>query len=420
MRSAKRRRLAAAEVFSRRKRRQGGATPTAELARLSPALRKALQSAKERFSRIPGVEGVGVGMPYSESRSAYRRTRAKNKLCLKILVKAKVKKKALPPGHRIPHWIVIPARGSRRGVRVVCDVVTSGGHRSRRRGRERPRGGFQEGHGWPTAGAIRPGRLFVFAHSETPLPSVLHKDISKIGTMGAVIRLKSNQGIYGVTAGHTFTQPCQNDFSIPRGNLGMGARSQEWTRMERDNFFPPSIDTGPFIRDVVLFNMPAFWDPGAGRLLPSKFLGELATPQDRQSALEATDENGLVVVERRTAQGTFELHEIPVDLAEGFPDLLAEACGAGNGKLPFGLTWRLRFTRSIAQPSDNSVTTIPGDSGAPVYIRAADQPGSYRLLGFHFLELENTQHGGSSSYAMDSASFFREVLGVSPSEWRLL
>jgi hypothetical protein len=230
-----------------------------------------------------------------------------------------------------------------------------------------------------------------------------------------MVRLHSNGLLYAITAGHTFTDPCNCGFTIPDENLALGANGTDWTPVARSAFFPPSIDTGSFVRDVVLFEIPTKWLPPAGApLLPTKFLPELATPEDRAAAIEAEDDSGLLLVERRAPNGASGFHELPVDLAEGFPDFLADACQNGAAPMAFALTWRLRFTRATSATPDAFVTSIAGDSGAPVYIRAIDRPGFFRILGIHFLELKDSAHGGWMSYAMDAVSFFREVLHSKP------
>src|SRR5262245_7763990 len=96
MKPAKRRQIPASELFPRRRRRLKRAGGAGQLELLTPLLRRALRAAKERFSKLPGVEGVGIGMPYSESRSAYRHTGTRKALCVKVLVKNKIKPKVLP------------------------------------------------------------------------------------------------------------------------------------------------------------------------------------------------------------------------------------------------------------------------------------------------------------------------------------
>jgi hypothetical protein len=51
--------------------------------------------------------------------------------------------------------------------------------------------------------------------------------------------------------------------------------------------------------------------------------------------------------------------------------------------------------------------TVQGDSGAPVFIRSADQ-ARHRALGFHFL------HDQGIGFAVDASAFFAEALDALP------
>ncbi|MCG8689493.1 MAG: hypothetical protein MI892_31760, partial [Desulfobacterales bacterium] len=318
-------------------------------------------------------------------------------LCIKILVERK--KRPAHKKERIPSSIYVTVNNDRK--RVPLDVMSVGDDKDDSPIVTR----MNDGRGWPVAGSIQPGRLFAFGvktadqiNAEFPES----KEEVRLGTTGAIVHF-GDETYYGISAGHIFTDPCVPDPVRPHGIRAIGALGNNWVEVTGEGFYPPTIKSGDWIRDVMLFPVPQPLKPDIETISwPPDFTRELATPEDIDYAVQAETATGFVWIDRG---GDFP-EAIPVDLEAGFPLFETQVgCFSGAVKtLTYRMTWPLRFT-------DERQNTMGGDSGAPVFLYTGEGDGC-RLLGFHFMESTNDSY----SFAMDAGSFFREVLLSTPGE----
>ena len=395
-------------------------SPRPRVGRAIPTIDAALAMARARFAAIPGVAGIGLGRAYSESRGRYQPSRAgKSALCVKVLVARKRKPRRHPA--RSAHPAVV-AREAPRIPQIGPGALRRGRPRraSPRRGRGVARNsGFQYGHGWPTASVVCPGRLFVFAHSTGGAPRGSSRPtIAKVATTAVMVRLHSNglpvRDHRGGTPSPTLAIVASRS---PTRILPWGRMAPDWTPVARSAVLP-ALDRHGVVRARrgPLRNTNQMAAARRGAPLANEVPPRARHPEDRAAAIEAEDDSGLLLVERRAPNGASRLPRAPGGPRRGLPDFLADACQNGAAPMAFALTWRLRFTRATSATPDAFVTSIAGDSGAPCTIRAIDRPGFFRILGIHFLELKDSAHGGWMSYAMDAVSFFRECCTQSR-EW---
>jgi len=314
-------------------------------------------------------------------------------LCIKVFVERK--KKKVTKRERIPSWIDVSVKGARMKTRVLLDVVSVAG-----KDRKRPVAVLQDGRGWPQAGKITPGRLFAFGKKsaneigDRPFTS---EEVS-LGTTGAVIRFEDDSH-YGISAGHVFTDASSANPVRPKGARALGTKGPEWKRVQGSKFYPTTVKTERWIRDVMIFPFPQSFRPTAEETTwPDGFLRELATQADIERAVLAETATGFIWVDRKGHRP----ESIPVDLEAGIPLLTLPVDSHGTTKhLTYIMSWPLRFL------SDES--TVGGDSGSPVFLWSKDN-SKCRLLGIHFLAYQR------HSYAMDARSFFSEVLLAKPNQ----
>ena len=353
-----------------------------------PALRAAYTEIRRRFEDTEGVCGIGVGRKFSESTRQYGATsESTGGLCIKVFVERK--KKPVSGKDRIPAWIDVSVEGTQKKTRVLLDVVSVAG-----KSRKRPVVVLQSGRGWPEAGKITPGRLFAFGKNraneigDRPFTS---EEVS-VGTTGVVIRFADGSH-YGISAGHVFANACSTSASRPKGKRALGVIGQEWKTVQGTQFYPVTIKTDEWIRDVMLFPFPPSFRPSAEEVTwPDGFLRELATQADIERAVLAETATGFIWVDRKGHRP----EAIPVDLEAGIPLFRVPVqCGNTTKRLTYVMTWPLRFL--------SNHSTIRGDSGSPVFLWTEDN-SKCRLLGIHFLEFQG------HAYAMDVRAFFREVL----------
>jgi hypothetical protein len=218
-----------------------------------------------------------------------------------------------------------------------------------------------------------------------------------IGTTGALIRFEDNS-CYGISAGHVFTDAGSISARRPQGTRAMGVEDKKWQRVQGSRFYPITIRTAEWIRDQMLFPLPAAFRPAPDKITwPDGFLKELATQADIERAVRAETATGFIWVDRRGQRP----EAIPVDLEAGLPLFKVPVqCGNTVKTLTYVMTWPLRFLTRTQR-------TLGGDSGAPVFLWTEDN-SKCRLLGMHFLKLDN------HAYAMDVRAFFREVLLATP------
>lgn len=360
-----------------------------------PVLRVAYNEACKRFEGAEGVCGIGVGRKFGESAGRYGvAPESTGGLCIKIFVERK--KKKIPKKDYIPSWIEVSVEGARKKTRVLVDVVSVGG-----KGRKRPVAVLQQGNNWPQAGKITPGRRFVFGKKKANEMDnrPFRDDEVSLGTTGTVIRYE-NGSHYGISAGHVFTDACSASAHRPEGIRAMGVAGKTWQRVQGSKFYPLSIRTDKWIRDLMRFPIPASFRPDVGEVTwPDGFLKELATPADIERAVLAETSTGFIWVDRKGPRP----ESIPVDLEAGIPLLtLPVDCHGTTKRLTYVMAWPLRFLSS-------QDTTVEGDSGSPVFLWTQDN-SKCRLLGMHVLEL------GGHAYAMDASGFFSEVLQANPNE----
>jgi hypothetical protein len=359
-----------------------------------PALRAAYTEIRRRFENTDGVCGIGVGRKFNESTGQYGASpESTGGLCIKVFVERK--KKQVPMRERIPSWIDVSVKGSRKKTRVLLDVVSVAG-----KSRKRPVAVLQNGRGWPEAGKITPGRLFSFGKkraSEIGDRSFAKKEVS-LGTTGAVVRFEDGSQ-YGISAGHVFTDACSTDARRPEGGRALGVKGREWEEVQGTKFHPVTIKTEEWIRDLMLFPLPPSFRPSPEEVTwPDGFLRELATQADIERAVKAETATGFIWIDRKGLRP----ESIPVDLEAGAPLLtLPVNCHGATKYLTYVMCWPLRFV--------SNQSTIGGDSGSPVFLWTEDN-SKCRLLGMHFLELQG------HAYAMDAGAFFREVLLAKPNE----
>ena len=191
-----------------------------------PALRIAYMEAIRRFQDFPGVCSIGVGRKFKETAGEYGTApESTGGYCIKVYVKRK--RKDVGKKERIPGWIDVAVEGSRR-TRVLLDVVSMG-----RKNSERPfTAKIQTGRGWPEAGKIAPGRLYAFGRkSASNTPSEFIVNDVNLGTTGAVIHFHDDN-LYGISAGHVFTDPCSSNPERPNGQRALGAKGRAWVEVE--------------------------------------------------------------------------------------------------------------------------------------------------------------------------------------------
>ncbi|MFZ4575265.1 MAG: hypothetical protein ACOYN0_12755 [Phycisphaerales bacterium] len=354
--------------------------------RIDPVVRRALEIAKRRFSAYEGVTGFGIGRAFRESKGTYAsETEAGRRMVVKVCVARKKKFKsrgAAAGAQRIPKWVVVPASGKRGARRVRLDVVAVGQGKL----------GSATPHGWPTAGAVVPGRIFVFGHTPSnDVTGELASDQVDIGTTGAMITVPSGE-TYGIAAAHVFTNYCAGHTNMPSVGHPLGTMGKQWRRINAAAIYPPSVTDGTVVMDAAAFPVPKQLLPGVVAW-PSNFKRRLATSHEIHEALSASGKTGFVWVER---DGFSE--RVPIDLAEELKHLdVTIACGNLAG-FTFARCWRSRFT--------SADTTQSGDSGAGVYLDTAD---GCALLGFHFMEVAD-----QTCYAIDAGEFFAKVLQGEP------
>src|SRR5690606_24348482 len=348
-----------------------------------PLLRRAFDEAKRRYADLEGVCGIGVGRKFSEKRHTYGPTPdATGGLCIQIAVR---EKKAAKGRERLPKWMMIAPRKGAKRRRVLIDVVTVG--------TPGLGGALQEGgRSWPSARSILPGRLFAFGkHEASQVHQPFRSNEVRFGTAGAVIAIGDRH--FAASAGHVFTVPCDDTFDAPAGTRAIGADGRRWVAIREADFSPRTIRPLGVVYDAVLFEVPSALR-ASSYAWPDRFLFDFAHAEDVQVATQSEVAEAFVWVER---EGHDRPRGLPVDLLATFTQLTIPVdCSGQSIDLAYGRVFKLRFI--------DDRRTIGGDSGAPVFVRAADGSG-YRLLGFHFLCWND------SSYAFDARFFFGEVLG---------
>ena len=362
-----------------------------------PALRTAYREAIRRFQDFSGVCGIGVGRKFKEAEGEYGTAPdSTGGYCIKVFVERK--QKDVGKKERIPGWINVAVAGSRRRTRVLLDVVSMG-----RKNSEGPlTAKIQTGRGWPETGKIVPGRLYAFGRkSASNTPSEFIASDVNLGTTGALIHFQDDN-LYGISAGHVFTDPCSSNPERPKGRRVLGAKGKTWQEVKGSDFYPVTIRSNEWIRDVMLFPIPPALRPSPDEISwPDGFIRELATQKDIDRAVISESATGFIWVDRKGQRP----ESIPVDLEAGIPLLkIPVTCFSGVTKrIVYVMAWPMRFLEGVS-------TTLGGDSGAPVFLWTDDN-ARCRLLGIHFLEIENHH-----AYAMDARSFFREVLLSMPNK----
>ena len=328
----------------------------------------AFAAAVGRYGELPGVRGLGVGCKYHDSTGALA---ANRRLCVRVLVEYKRDPKV--KAHRVPKWmfVVDPRTGKRR--RVDLDVIEIGDEHELE----------MAAPDWPTIGRVKPG--YRFAH-EAPAPStgqsLPHSGTLK-GTAGAVIRWKQGGAIDGVSAAHVFLGSCGREASY--GPHALGAKGRTWRGIDGGDLLPRRIDFSGLVRDTMMFPIPSGLRP-QGSMWPEGFLKTFAQPQDFEQAVQQTG-SVMMWVERQESQKPVPLMMSFVGL--DYPlQLNLKHCGW----TAYELVFRCKYDED---------TSVKGDSGAPVFIRAAEDRTKWRLLGFHFFNDQKT-----FSCSMSAEHFF--------------
>ena len=354
------------------------------LLRRYPILRLAHAEAIERFLKLPGVCGIGIGRKFSETNNAYMKGNdATGGMAIKVYVTDKLE--SPKRRDRIPKWIIVEDPENGAGRRVGMDVVTVG----------EPQ--MSSGHGWPSAGAVTPGRIFAFGN--IPANGTTFST-AELGTPGAVVR-HSNGIVAAISAAHVFMPLCSGARQPPTDPRAIGVLDKYCRTLPAYSFFPADVRSNlgdDVVRDVMSFTIPDAIVPGTFSW-PSNFKRELARDDDIERALLATTPTAFIWVER---DGNGPVM-IPVDLESGAPRIQIDiTCNSTTVKMTYAMIWRMRFI-------DESKTTISGDSGSGVFIWDENNVDC-RLLGFHFIEWDN------ASYAADARAFFRGAFGTLPGD----
>ena len=299
-----------------------------------PALRTAYLEAIHRFQDLPGVCGIGVGRKFKEALGEYGSApESTGGYCIKVFVERK--QKDVGKKERIPGWINVDVGGSGRRTRVLLDVVSVG-----RKNSEEPLiAKMQTGRGWPEIGKITPGRLFAFGRrSASNTPSEFLASDVNLGTTGALIHFQDDN-LYGISAGHVFTDPCSSNPERPKGRRALGAKGRNWHEVEGSDFYPITIRNNEWIRDVMLFPIPSALRPSPNEInWPDGFTRELATQEDIDRAVISGSATGFIWVDRKG----YRPESIPVDLEAGIPLFrIPVNCFSGVTKLiVYATAWR--------------------------------------------------------------------------------
>lgn len=363
-----------------------------------PLLKAAYQQAMSRFKDLPGVCGIGIGRRFHETDGCYAPARTPNiDYCIKVFVRRKLKK--IKPKEKLPRWIAIRPRGSRRSARVGLDVVSvlSGG-------KGKPGRLTADSRGGPTAGMIDVGHLFACTTQTVPdpLPPGFSPEDANLGTVGAVVRSADGAVVHAVSASHVFIELCQGEVNAPNDKRAVSVAKSQWELLTAGSFRPLTVAMDSCLRDALAFRIPPNIRPSLPHW-PDGFTGELATQEDIERAILADSASGFVWVERR---GLARPRMIPVDLeAMADPLVLPVHCQGGDKDLAFIQTWRFRFMTGPGRPADEQ-NTLPGDSGSGVFLWSENN-SDCRLLGFHFYETDDQ----TQSYAADADWFLKQAFG---------
>jgi hypothetical protein len=375
------------KVPIRRIKASAPVSPTRLWCNEQPILDAAYAQVKSRFSTLANVCGFGLGRKFFESTNQYApRTLTTGGLCIQIFVDKKVSLEKIPKNARIPKYITVVDQMSRTRKRVRLDVMTVSNPKLQ---------GSTYKHDWPSAEVINVGRLFTFGTDVADRASGVFKSgEAELGTVGAIIK-RSNGAYLAVSAGHVFANPCGQDLSAPQGDRRVGVEGKHWSRIPDRSFKPTRLENSGLFRDALCM---AIIDKMLPRRVswPPLFDYKLATDEDIRAAIDADDVRGFVWVDRDGAP----LEGLKIDVMSGVDDFAPLICP--QGRVPYGFVWPYRYLEE---------STVGGDSGAGVFIQAADQ-AAIRLLGFHFLFDADNGRG----YAIDAGQFLRSTFDAEPGQ----
>lgn len=379
-----------------------------------PALAQALRRA-QRFLQWEGVVGLGIGKKLrGRSGRVIRPPGAPGGLCVQVFVARKYSERQLQrSGARVlPKAIPVHLPGRKTPVRVPVDVLSVGSYVPPTGQIRLESGPFRT---LTVTGTTNVGRVFGIA----PRPGSNTPGTLEAGTVGAYVRGTTSQ-CHAVSAGHVFVNTAAPPWRIAdidrRLHIAQGNRAP----LPRALFVNRELGQVPDLIDAVVFRVPPVLAPAAaGCSWPPEFDGELASAADTTRAGQENREGSWLWVQREPQldpQGAtgFEPWRLEVNLIGLTPRPFSRVVASTGQVIRYPELWYYRYPRATIADADAENpwrVSVGGDSGAGVYLPAADQPGRYRLLGFHIYRERENENGPWIGYAVPAEAFLRAILG---------
>ncbi|MBE7503163.1 MAG: hypothetical protein HS113_23335 [Verrucomicrobiales bacterium] len=378
-----------------------------------PALPIALRFA-QRFLKWEGVVGLGVGKKLrGRSLRIVRPAGAPGGLCIQVFVTRKVSAAQIRRlgGEVLPKTIPVRLPGRKTPVRVPVDVLSASPY-------EAPSGGIQLESGrlrsLTVVGTTNVGRLFgIF-----PRPGGNPASGLEAGTVGAFVR-ESTAQCHAVSAGHVFIPTSTPPWRIPTGDRTLHIANGVRTPLPRNQFVTRELGLPPDLLDAVVFRVPPPLDPAPPACSwPAEFDGELATATDTVR-VGAEDREGSWLWVQRERQldphgaNAREPFRLEVNLIGLTPQPFERVVLATGRRIRYPEVWYYRYplaTLADADAENPWRVSVGGDSGAGLYVPAADGSDHYRLLGFHIYRERQNGDGPWIGYAVPAEQFLRQAL----------
>ncbi len=318
--------------------------------------------------------------------------------CVVVAVEQKKKSHLLRATHRLPPYLLVRVPGLKKRQRVLLDVHAVG---------RRVRHQQMAGPPWPTAGKLRPGyRMSCGRQSPAAYYQPFADGEAELGTVGAVIRTLPDNRYYAITAAHVIIDVGDGKIDLRLTDHAIGAVGPDWVTVAADKFIPASnILAGQYVYDTAALEVPqGFYNDGTAFSFldpqpswPNNFQGKFATSDDVDHAVLGQGMDGFVWVQRGGAYASL----LPINLIHVTThfDTEVETWSGGVKPIRYGPLYNYDFTNGW---------TEGGDSGAPVFIYAKDNPTEVRFLGFHFIANEKEQKW----WAVCAENFLARNFGV--------
>ena len=376
-----------------------------------PALRIALRQAKQRFGKLPGVQGFGVGKKLKgKSGKIVRSGLASGGLCIHVFV-AEKKPKAKLGRDLLPQDILVKVRGRKTRIRVPLDVVCLGEPQA-----VKTRAVLEAGpnRGITVTSTTNIGRIFGI----TPRPSGTAG--VEAGTIGAFIRGDSGQ-CYGVTAGHVVINTATPPWLVPSQGKILHLADRQGA-VPASIFYPKTLGNPPFLFDTIIIRVsPALMPPPPNCSWPSVFDGNLAAPEDSESALGEDRERSFLWIQRErqidpAGQTSLEPWALEVNI---IGKALFQRPSLSSGEMiKYPELWWYRYPRlQSAQVENPWQMSVGGDSGAGLFVPASENPNVCRLLGFHIYRYFDAQRGQWWGLAMPAEQILQMIAGQHRDNW---